>query len=104
MKQNHPDALFSKYVIDGVKYDVTPSDMLDECMLPSDVDDEKPDGEFPEIWDETVDTPPENIAYSVENIPIYIKDVTAAARQPRTGSSISAIPSVSQGRGWPRRS
>ena len=79
MKQNHPDALFSKYVIDGVKYDVTPSDMLDECMLPSDVDDEKPDGEFPEIWDETVDTPPENIAYSVENIPIYIKDVTAAA-------------------------
>lgn len=79
MKQNHPDALFSKYVIDGVKYDVTPSDMLDECMLPSDVDEEKPDGEFPEIWDETVDTPPENIAYSVENIPIYIRDVTAAA-------------------------
>ena len=79
MKQNHSDALFSKYVIDGVKYDVTPSEMLDECMLPSDVDDEKPEGEFPEIWDETVDTPPENIVYSAEDIPIYIRDVTAAA-------------------------
>lgn len=76
MKKN-PDALFSKYVIDGVKCDVTPSDMLDECMLPSDVGTGRPVDECPEIWDETVDVPPENLVYSSESIPLYIKEVTA---------------------------
>lgn len=73
--QRDQDALFSKYVIDGVRQDVTPAEMLDECMLPSDVDDEKPVGECAEIWDEAVDLPPENMAYSKEDIPIYIRRV-----------------------------
>ena len=73
--QRDQDALFSKYVIDGVRQDVTPAEMLDECMLPSDVDDEKPVGECAEIWDEAVDLPPENLAYSKEDIPIYIRRV-----------------------------
>lgn len=77
--QTNQDALFSKYVIDGVRQDVTPSEMLDECMLPSDVDDEKPLGECAEIWDETVDLPPENLSYSKEDIPIYVRRVTDAA-------------------------
>ncbi len=73
--QRDQDALFSKYVIDGVRQDVTPAEMLDECMLPSDVDDEKPVGECAEIWDEAVDLPPENLSYSKEDIPIYIRRV-----------------------------
>ena len=77
--QRDQDALFSKYVIDGVRQDVTPAEMLDECMLPSDVDDEKPVGECAEIWDEAVDLPPENLTYSKEDIPIYIRRVTDLA-------------------------
>lgn len=78
MKRN-PDALCAKYVIDGAAHDVTPADMLDECMMPSSSRAGQPAGDIPEIWDETVDTPPENMSCTVEDIPIYIKKVTAAA-------------------------
>lgn len=79
MKQNQ-DALFSKYVIDGVTCDVTPAEMLDECMLPSEASgDGVPAGELAEIWDETVDLPPENMAYSREDIPAAVRAVTDAA-------------------------
>ena len=79
MKQNQ-DALFSSYVIDGVKCDVTPAEMLGECMLPSDASgDGASAGGLAEIWDETVDLPPENMVYSREDIPAAVKAVTDAA-------------------------
>ncbi len=80
MKQNQ-DAFSSKYVIDGVKLDVTPEDMLEECMLPasSEEDSRGDKGDFDEIWDETVDLPPENMTYSREDIPAALKAVTEAA-------------------------
>lgn len=79
MKQNQ-DALFSNYVIDGVKCDVTPAEMLGECMLPSDAfGDGASAGGLADIWDETVDLPPENMAYSSEDIPAAVRSVTDAA-------------------------
>ena len=89
--QRDQDALFSKYVIDGVRQDVTPAEMLDECMLPSDVDDEKPVGECAEIWDEAVDLPPENLAYSKEDIPIYIRRVKDLAPASQDREFISGL-------------
>ena len=35
--------------------------------------------ELPEIWDEKMDVPPENMEYSAAQIPAYIKEVTDAA-------------------------
>ena len=92
--QRDQDALFSKYVIDGVRQDVTPAEMLDECMLPSDVDDEKPVGECAEIWDEDVDLPPENLAYSKEDIPIYIRRVKDLAPASQDREFISGLEGV----------
>lgn len=78
--ERNPDVFYSKYVIDGVRQDLTPADMLDECMLPvenraGELDEE----ELPEIWDEKMDVPPENMEYSAAQIPAYIKEVTDAA-------------------------
>ncbi len=79
MKRN-PDVFYSRYVIDGVRQDVTPADMLDECMLPvENRADEADEEELPEIWDEKLDVPPENMEYSAAQIPAYIKEVTDAA-------------------------
>ena len=85
MKRN-PDVFYSKYVIDGVRQDVTPADMLDECMLPAENRVGEPeDDDLPEIWDEKLDVPPENMEYSAEQIPLYIRKVTddAPAAQDR---------------------
>ncbi len=78
MKQKQ-DALFSKYVIDGVRYDVTPAQMLDECMLPSAAPEDGTSDEFEDIWDETADFPPENMEYSRDRFPEYVRKVTDAA-------------------------
>lgn len=78
MKQKQ-DALFSSYVIDGVRHDVTPAQMLDECMLAPAAPEEGTCGEFAEIWDETVDFPPENMEYSKDRFPEYVRKVTDAA-------------------------
>ena len=78
MKQKQ-DALFSSYVIDGVRYDVTPAQMLDECMLPSGTPKEGTCDEFAEIWDETADFPPENMKYSKDGFSEYVREVTDAA-------------------------
>lgn len=78
--ERNPDVFYSKYVIDGVRQDLTPADMLDECMLPVENRAGEPDEEeLPEIWDEKMDVPPENMEYSAAQIPAYIKEVTDAA-------------------------
>lgn len=78
--ERNPDVFYSKYVIDGVRQDLTPADMLDECMLPVENRVGEPDEEeLPEIWDEKMDVPPENMEYSAAQIPAYIKEVTDAA-------------------------
>ena len=43
MKENE-SALYSHYIIDGVRFDMTPAEMLDECM-------EYEDGDNPEYED-----------------------------------------------------
>ncbi len=82
-KNNRQDAFSSKYVIDGVKLDVTPEDMLEECMLPCASEEdfrEGASGGFAEIWDESVDVPPENLDCAEEDVRECIEKVTAAAK------------------------
>lgn len=82
-KNNRQDAFSSKYVIDGVKLDVTPEDMLGECMLPSSSEEDFREGAaggFAEIWDESVDVPPENLDCSAEDVRECIEKVTGAAK------------------------
>ena len=82
-KNNRQDAFSSKYVIDGVKLDVTPEDMLGECMLPSSSEEDfrgGASGGFAEIWDESVDVPPENLDCAGEDVRECIEKVTEAAK------------------------
>ncbi len=81
-KNNLQDAFSSKYVIDGVKLDVTPEDMLAECMLPasSEEDYREGAGNFAEIWDESVDVPPENLGCAEENVADCVLKVTSEAK------------------------
>ncbi len=47
-------ALYSQYIIDGVKFDATPADLLDEC---SKIPHDQENGEFDDIIDESMDPP-----------------------------------------------
>ena len=80
MKKRNPDVFDSKYVIDGIRCELTPADMLGECMLPAEDSAAVPEtDELQEIWDETVDIPPENMEYSADAVPEYVRTVTLAA-------------------------
>ena len=48
-------ALYSHYIIDGLKCDMTPAELLDECMYESDGIMELP--EFDDIIDEPTEAP-----------------------------------------------
>lgn len=98
MKSKH-SALFSRYVIDGVRQDVTPADMLEECMIPSAamsdpacapdenagalhavVSCAEPERQIPgDIWDETVDPSPESCACPEERFDELLDAVAAAS-------------------------
>ena len=47
-------ALYSHYIIDGVRLDMTPAELLDECM---DYDDFISGGGFGDIVDESIEPP-----------------------------------------------
>lgn len=49
-------ALYSHYIIDGVKLDTTPADLLNECMEFPDFEDDESD-EYDDIIDESTDAP-----------------------------------------------
>lgn len=63
MKENE-SALYSHYIIDGIRQDMTPADFLDECM---EYEDEYPAdddfGSFSDIIDESTDPPVTTFAY-----------------------------------------
>lgn len=67
-------ALFSRYVIDGVRCDATPYEMLAECMSDAVTDDEY-DEEYTDIVDESTDPPLTSFTYSNEDNELYIRQV-----------------------------
>lgn len=77
-------ALFSRYVLDGIRQDVTPAELLEECMIPSDADlSETPldaavsDNDL--IWDESLDQSPETLNCSEDDFSILLDAVTKAS-------------------------
>ncbi|MGN0191459.1 MAG: AIR synthase-related protein [Candidatus Cryptobacteroides sp.] len=83
MKSKHT-ALFSRYVIDGIRQDVTPAELLEECMMPSDADmsetsTETSENETDVIWDESLDLSPESPYCSEDDFPGILETVTQAS-------------------------
>jgi hypothetical protein len=64
MKENE-SALYSHYIIDGIRQDMTPADLLDECMEYEDEDMQysEPFGTFSDIIDESSDLPVTSFTY-----------------------------------------
>ena len=67
-------ALFSRYVIDGVRCDATPYEMLAECMSDAVIDEEY-DEEYADIVDESTDPPLTSFTYRNEDNASYISQV-----------------------------
>lgn len=67
MKENE-SALYSHYIIDGIRQDMTPADLLDECMEydEDEMQYNEPFGTFGDIVDETSDLPVTSFTYDPE--------------------------------------
>ena len=76
------DALFSHYIIDGVRMDASPAELLEECT-----DDERydfPDGSaFDDIIDESTEPPLSAFTYNPEKEQEYLALTTAATHEER---------------------
>ena len=80
MKENE-SALYSHYIIDGIKSDTTPADLLAECM---DYGDEFPvEGQFEEIIDETTEPPLSARTYSADEYDSHISRIIGSANADR---------------------
>lgn len=73
-------ALYSHYIIDGVRLDMTPAEMLDECM---DDEDFVADNGYDDIVDESIDPPLSSFAYDGEKEQEYLARTTSAAAEER---------------------
>ena len=73
-------ALYSHYIIDGVRMDMTPAELLDECM---EYEDPLPSSGFDDILDESIDPPLASFAYDQEKEMAYLAGTTAAANEER---------------------
>ena len=64
MKENE-SALYSHYIIDGIRQDMTPADLLDECMEyeEDEMQHSEPFGKFEDIIDESSDLPVTSFTY-----------------------------------------
>ena len=81
MKENE-SALYSHYIIDGVRCDTTPADLLAECM---DYDEEPYTGagQFDDIVDETTDPPLSAHVYNHREYRRHISSITGQANADR---------------------
>ena len=73
-------ALYSHYIIDGMRLDMTPAEMLDECM---DDEDFVADNGYDDIVDESIDPPLSSFAYDGEKEQEYLARTTSAAAEER---------------------
>lgn len=80
MKENE-SALYSQYIIDGIRCDMTPADMLDECMEYDSDETPYPDscGEFSDIIDESTDPPVTSFVYDSSRNLEYAAQASEAA-------------------------
>ena len=81
MKENE-SALYSHYIIDGLKCDTTPADLLAECMDYGD-DEFTVDGQFEDIIDETTEPPLSARTYSAEDYSSHIARIVGQANADR---------------------
>ena len=70
MKENE-SALYSQYIIDGIRFDMTPAELLDECM-DSAYTDTSDFGTFTDIIDETTEPPLAPGSYDPGRLDEYI--------------------------------
>jgi len=73
-------ALYSHYIIDGVRFDMTPAELLDECMEEDGFPDQS---EFGDIVDELPEPPICSFVYEDGKEQEYISQTTAAATEER---------------------
>ena len=75
-------ALYSHYIIDGIRHDATPADLLDECME-QDEPIFHPDEVFDDIIDESIDPPITSFIYDKEEKMKYLDQTLKAANEER---------------------
>ena len=82
MKENE-SVLYSHYIIDGVRCDMTPAELLEECM---DYDESSPAafGQFEDVIDEATEPPLSSYAYKDERYREYTAQVTEAINGDRS--------------------
>lgn len=73
-------ALYSHYIIDGVRLDMTPAELLDECM---DEEGFNPGTGFGDIIDESTEPPLSAFVYDNSKEQEYLAKTTAAAHEER---------------------
>ena len=73
-------ALYSHYIIDGIRCDATPAELLEECM---EFPDQEVAGNFSDIIDESTDPPVSSFTYDCTLNGHYAKQTTAAALKER---------------------
>ena len=75
-------ALYSQYIIDGIRCDATPAELLCECM--SDKNSGHPvSADFEDILDEATDPPVTSFRYSKDNIEQYLEDCVKQVEKER---------------------
>lgn len=84
MKENE-SALYSQYIIDGVRQDMTPAELLDECMEYTDSETfgSESFGKFADIVDESTEPPLSSFKYDSARKEEYISKTEAAACEER---------------------
>ena len=90
-------ALFSPYIIDGVKMDYTPAQMLDDCLDANDRKDGNPATDFDSIVDEIVEQVPGKTVYDTGKIMYWLESIMKA------GSKVCVSPTAAPGSHTRRR-
>lgn len=68
-------ALYSQYIIDGIRCDTTPAELLEECLeFPDGMDEDST--EFDDIIDESTDPPLTEFAFDASKTSEYIKQIS----------------------------
>ena len=68
-------ALYSQYIIDGIRCDATPAELLEECLeFPEGMDEDT--AEFDDIIDESTDPPLSEFAFEASKTSDYIRQIS----------------------------
>ena len=68
-------ALYSQYIIDGIRCDATPAELLEECLEYPEGLDEDPT-EFDDIIDESTEPPLSEFTFDASKTHDYIKQIS----------------------------